>query len=53
MVQQKPRKSLDYRDIKAEHEKLAMDAWRSPRGALNDHSEDRARVEAAFPGTGG
>jgi len=29
------------RDIKAEHEKLAMDAWRSPRGVLNDHSEDQ------------
>jgi hypothetical protein len=29
------------RDSKAEHEKLAMDAWRSPRGVLNDHSEDQ------------
>jgi len=32
------------RDIKAEHEKLAMDAWRSPRGVLNDHSEDQFRI---------
>jgi hypothetical protein len=40
-MQQKPRKSLDYGDIKAEHEKLAMDAWRSPRGVLNGHSEDQ------------
>jgi hypothetical protein len=29
------------RDIKTEHEKLAMDAWRSPRWVLNDHPEDQ------------
>ena len=29
------------RDIKAGHEKLAMDAWRSPRWVLNDHPENK------------
>jgi len=29
------------RDIKTEHEKLAMDAWRAPRWVLNDHPEDQ------------
>jgi hypothetical protein len=29
------------RHIKTEHEKLAMDAWRSPRRVLNDHPEDQ------------
>jgi len=28
-------------DIKTEHEKLARDAWRSPRWVLNDHPEDQ------------
>ena len=36
-----PTRDRSLRDIKAEHEKLAMDAWRSPRGVLNDHSEDQ------------
>src|SRR5258708_31673961 len=27
--------------FKTEHEKLAMDAWRSPPWVLNDHSEDQ------------
>jgi len=36
-----PTKDRSFRDSKAEHEKLAMDAWRSPRGVLNDHSEDQ------------
>src|SRR5258708_25177138 len=30
-----------YRDIKAEHEKLAVDAWLSPRWVLNDHPENQ------------
>jgi hypothetical protein len=29
------------RDIKTEHEKLAMDAWRSPRWVLNNHPENQ------------
>jgi hypothetical protein len=29
------------RDIKTGHEKLAMDAWRSPRWVLNDHLENQ------------
>jgi hypothetical protein len=33
-----PTRDRSLRDSKAEHEKLAMDAWRSPRGVLNDHS---------------
>src|SRR6266446_543020 len=36
-----PTRDCSFRDIKAEHEKLAMDAWRSPGGVLNDHSEDQ------------
>ena len=36
-----PTRDRSLRDIKAEHEKLAMDVWRSPRGVLNDHSEDQ------------
>src|ERR1700751_2138565 len=36
-----PTRDRSLRDIKAEHEKLAMDAWRSPRGVLNDHPEDQ------------
>jgi hypothetical protein len=32
-------RSLGY--IKTKHEKLAMDARRSPRGVLNDHPEDQ------------
>src|ERR1700747_1793629 len=36
-----PTRDRSLRDIKAEHEKLAMDAWRSSRGVLNDHSEDQ------------
>src|SRR6266478_5667812 len=35
-----PTRDRSLRDIKVEHEKLAMDAWRSPRGVINDHSED-------------
>src|SRR5580692_10110521 len=31
-----PTRDRSLRDIKAEHKKLAMDAWRSPRGVLND-----------------
>src|SRR5438445_7812152 len=36
-----PTRDRSLRDIKTEHAKLAMDAWRSPRGVLNDHSEDQ------------
>ena len=36
-----PTRERSLRDIKTEHEKLAMDAWRSPRWVLNDHSEDQ------------
>src|SRR6266853_3037117 len=36
-----PTRDRSLRDIKAEHAKLAMDAWRSPRWVLNDHSEDQ------------
>src|SRR5712675_1184673 len=36
-----PTRDRSLRDIKAEHEKFAMDAWRSPPGVLNDHSEDQ------------
>jgi hypothetical protein len=35
-----PARDRSLRDLKAEPEKLAMDAWRSPRGVLNDHSQD-------------
>jgi hypothetical protein len=31
-----PTRDRSLRDIKAEHEKLAMHVWRSPRGVLND-----------------
>src|SRR5882724_5971476 len=33
-----PTRDRSLRDIKTEHAKLAMDAWRSPRWVLNDHS---------------
>ena len=36
-----PTRDRSLRDIKTEHEKLAMDAWSSPRGVLNDHPEDQ------------
>jgi hypothetical protein len=36
-----PTRDCSLTDIKTEHEKLAMDAWRSPRWVLNDHSEDQ------------
>src|ERR1700741_1231044 len=36
-----PTRDCSLRDIKAEHKKLAMDAWRSPHGVLNDHAEDQ------------
>jgi hypothetical protein len=36
-----PTRDRSLRDIKTEHEKLAMDAWRSPRWVLNDHPEDQ------------
>jgi hypothetical protein len=36
-----PTRDRSLRDIKAEHAKLAMDAWRSPRWVLNDHPEDQ------------
>src|SRR5229473_7371868 len=36
-----PTRDRSLRDIKAEHKKLAMDAWRSPRWVFNDHSEDQ------------
>jgi hypothetical protein len=29
------------RDIKTEHEKFTMDAWRAPRRILNNHPEDQ------------
>src|SRR5258705_8226298 len=32
-----PTRDRSLRDIKTEHEKLAMDAWRSPLWVLNDH----------------
>jgi len=34
-----PTRDRSLRDIKTEHEKLAMDAWRSPRWVLNDQPE--------------
>src|SRR5258708_20082670 len=34
-----PTRDCSLRDIKTEHEKVAMDAWRSPRWVLNDHPE--------------
>src|SRR5438445_3373469 len=36
-----PTRDRSLRDIKAEHEKLAMDAWHSSRGVPNDHSKDQ------------
>ena len=36
-----PTRDRSLRDIKTEHEKLAMNAWRSPRWVLNDHPEDQ------------
>jgi hypothetical protein len=36
-----PTRDGSLRDIKTEHEKLAMDAWRSPRWVLNDHPENQ------------
>src|SRR5258707_13961527 len=36
-----PTRDRSLRDIKTEHEKLAMDAWRSPRWVLNDHPENQ------------
>jgi hypothetical protein len=36
-----PTRDRSLRDIKTEHEKLAMDARRSPRWVLNDHPEDQ------------
>src|ERR1700738_502052 len=35
-----PTRDRSLRDIKTEHEKLAVDAWRSPRWVLNDHPEN-------------
>src|SRR5258708_1788467 len=36
-----PTRDRSLRDIKTEHEKLAVDAWRSPRRVLNDHPENQ------------
>src|SRR5260370_41706570 len=36
-----PTRDRSLRDIKTEHEKLAMDAWRSPRSVLSDPPEDQ------------
>ncbi len=36
-----PTRDRSLRDIKADHEKLAVDAWRSPRWVLNDHPENQ------------
>src|SRR5260221_10327509 len=36
-----PTRDRSLRDIKSEHEKRAMDAWRSPRWVLDDHPEDQ------------
>jgi hypothetical protein len=36
-----PTRDRSLRDVKTEHEKLAMDAWRSPRWVLNHHPEDQ------------
>jgi hypothetical protein len=36
-----PTRDRSLGDLETEHEKLAMDAWRSPRWVLNDHSEDQ------------
>jgi hypothetical protein len=36
-----PTRDRSLRDLETEHEKLAMDAWRSPRWVLNYHPEDQ------------
>src|SRR5882762_10332404 len=36
-----PTTDRSLRDFKTEHEKLAVDAWRSPRWVLDDHPEDQ------------
>src|SRR5260221_7120761 len=36
-----PTRDRSLRDIKTEHEKLAMNAWRSPRWVLNNHPENQ------------
>src|SRR5260221_1939087 len=36
-----PTRDRSLRDLETEHEKLAMNPWRSPRWVLNDHSEDQ------------
>jgi hypothetical protein len=36
-----PTRDRSLRDIKTEHEKFAMNAWRSPRGVLNNHPENQ------------
>src|SRR5260370_2246543 len=36
-----PTRDRSLRDIKTEHENLAMDAWRSPRWVLSDHPENQ------------
>ena len=36
-----PTRDRSLRDLETEHEKLAMDAWRSPRWVLSDHPEDQ------------
>src|SRR5260370_22247945 len=36
-----PTRDRSLRDIKTEHEKLAMNAWPSPRWVLNNHPEDQ------------
>ncbi len=36
-----PTRDRSLRDLETEHEKLAMDAWRSPRWVLNGHPEDQ------------
>src|SRR3984893_3385359 len=36
-----PTRDRSLRDIKTEHEKLAVDAWRSPREVLNNHPENQ------------
>src|SRR5712692_142925 len=36
-----PTRDRSFRDIKTEHDKFAMDAWRSPRWVLNDHPENQ------------
>src|SRR5258706_1702226 len=36
-----PTRDRSLRDIKTEHEKLAMNAWRSPRWVLSDHPENQ------------